>query len=769
MKGIVLFAALNLLILSVAACGRKESPAMGENRLAGEKSPYLLQHAKNPVHWYPWGKEAFERARKEDKPIFLSIGYSTCHWCHVMAHESFEDPEVARLMNEAFVNIKVDREERPDIDGIYMKFCLMMTGSGGWPLTIVMTPDKKAFFAGTYFPKRSVPGRIGMMDLVPRLRDLWRTRKEEICASAEEVLSVAKRSADFTPGEGLAVSDLKRATRQLAARFDEKRGGFGTAPKFPSPHHLLFLLRYWKRTGDSQALHMVERTLQAMGRGGIWDHVGFGFHRYATDADWRVPHFEKMLYDQAGLAMAYTEAFQATQKPAYARTAKEILTYVLRDLKSPEGGFYSAEDADSEGEEGKFYLWKRDEIVALLGKEEGEWVSKALSVREDGNFAEEATGRKTGANILFLSPSPSDAEREAGGMDLPFEERLEAARRRLYEARERRVHPFKDTKILTDWNGLMIAALAKASQAFGKEEYAKAARDAATFILQTLRGPDGRLLHRYRDGEAGLPAHVDDYAFLIWGLIELAEATFETPFLGRRGGGLLLHRRRRGGAPSPGQGGLRRRRPFRQFRRPLESHAPGQADRKRGPPREGGGPGTGVFHPRPQGSHGIYAVSYRRGFRPRPHLRGRHRRLPESGGHPRHGEGPAAWIPSPKSRSASVGRGGGAGVPCALYETSDSRGRPGDRLCLPGLPVHPAHHRYRGDAGAARGKVGGAARVAGRRPPSQKTRIVFGSSAGGPHTKPPHKPYQNVGGGFEIPTSNIQIPTKSQISTLNNR
>ncbi|MHC5035842.1 MAG: thioredoxin domain-containing protein [Planctomycetota bacterium] len=531
MKGIVLFAALNLLILSVAACGRKESPAMGENRLAGEKSPYLLQHAKNPVHWYPWGKEAFERARKEDKPIFLSIGYSTCHWCHVMAHESFEDPEVARLMNEAFVNIKVDREERPDIDGIYMKFCLMMTGSGGWPLTIVMTPDKKAFFAGTYFPKRSVPGRIGMMDLVPRLRDLWRTRKEEICASAEEVLSVAKRSADFTPGEGLAVSDLKRATRQLAARFDEKRGGFGTAPKFPSPHHLLFLLRYWKRTGDSQALHMVERTLQAMGRGGIWDHVGFGFHRYATDADWRVPHFEKMLYDQAGLAMAYTEAFQATQKPAYARTAKEILTYVLRDLKSPEGGFYSAEDADSEGEEGKFYLWKRDEIVALLGKEEGEWVSKALSVREDGNFAEEATGRKTGANILFLSPSPSDAEREAGGMDLPFEERLEAARRRLYEARERRVHPFKDTKILTDWNGLMIAALAKASQAFGKEEYAKAARDAATFILQTLRGPDGRLLHRYRDGEAGLPAHVDDYAFLIWGLIELAEATFETRFL----------------------------------------------------------------------------------------------------------------------------------------------------------------------------------------------------------------------------------------------
>ncbi|MFH1116354.1 MAG: thioredoxin domain-containing protein [Pseudomonadota bacterium] len=502
-------------------------PESTGNRLVFEKSPYLLQHAGNPVDWYPWGTEAFEKARAEDKPVFLSIGYSTCHWCHVMEHESFENEETAALMNETFVSIKVDREERPDIDHMYMTVAQMMTGRGGWPLNVVMTPDKRPFFAGTYFPKDSRFGRIGLDDLCRRIRELWIARRDEVLESAAKVLTALKQVPDERPGDAPDKSVLEAAYRQLSQRFDPRLGGFGEAPKFPTPHNLSFLLRYWKRTGEANALAMVEKTLQAMRSGGIYDHVGFGFHRYSTDAEWLVPHFEKMLYDQAMLAMAYLETYQATGKERYARTAEEIFTYVLRDMTSPQGGFYSAEDADSEGEEGKFYVWDPEEIRTILDDREAAVVMEAFTMIPGGNFREEATGRMTGLNIPHMRKS---MDRVAGTLGIPEDqarEVLERARLKLFEAREARIHPHKDDKILTDWNGLMIAALSKGSRVFDNRSYAQAASKAADFVLGTLRNRGGRLLHRYRDGEAGLPAHVDDYAFLIWGLLELYEATFD--------------------------------------------------------------------------------------------------------------------------------------------------------------------------------------------------------------------------------------------------
>jgi uncharacterized protein YyaL (SSP411 family) len=492
------------------------------NRLASEKSPYLQQHADNPVDWYPWSHEAFERALREDKPIFLSSGYSTCHWCHVMAHESFEDAEVARLMNETFVSIKVDREERPDIDDIYMTVCQLLTGSGGWPLTIVMTPDKKPFFAATYIPKESRFGRLGMLELIPRIQELWRTQQEKIHQSADEIVAtLTKISSSSLSEEPLTEDALRLAYQQLSQRFDEQHGGFGTAPKFPTPHQLTFLLRYWKRTGEADALEMVEKTLQAMQLGGIYDHVGFGFHRYATDSHWLVPHFEKMLYDQALLAIAYTEAYQTTGKREYERRAREIFTYVLREMTAPEGGFYSAEDADSEGEEGKFYLWTEEEIRQVLTGEEAELVIERFQIERHGNFHEEATRTRTGRNILHLSEPLAE-------LDVHLWER---AREKLFHAREQRVHPHKDDKILTDWNGLMIAALAKAAQAFDEPRYAKAARQAAEFILTHLRDSRGRLLHRYRDGQSRISGFLDDYACFSWALLELYEATFEVRYL----------------------------------------------------------------------------------------------------------------------------------------------------------------------------------------------------------------------------------------------
>jgi uncharacterized protein YyaL (SSP411 family) len=494
------------------------------NKLINEKSPYLLQHVNNPVDWYPWGEEAFQKAKKEKKPIFLSIGYSTCHWCHVMAHESFESEDVAGLMNEAFISIKVDREERPDIDKIYMTVCQMMTGSGGWPLTILLTPDKKPFFAGTYFPKESKFGRIGLIDLIKRVKSLWINNKDELLESAEKITASLQNLSQESPGDKFNEKILKKTYNQLSSQFDSKKGGFSDRPKFPTPHNLMFLLRYWKRTGEQHALEMVEKTLQEIRKGGIYDHIGFGIHRYSTDRNWFVPHFEKMLYDQALIAIAYIEAFQATRKKIYKKTAEEIFEYVIRDMVSPKGGFYSAEDADSEGEEGKFYVWSRAELEEVLDQKEVELIVNIYNITASGNYLEEATGRKTDKNILYLNQIQ---DTEQGEEYL----KLENIRQRLFKYREKRIHPHKDDKILTDWNGLMIAALTKGARAFSKPKYLKIAQNAINFIINNLKKEDGILLHRYREGNAEIEGFLTDYAFFIWGLLEMFEATFNNKYL----------------------------------------------------------------------------------------------------------------------------------------------------------------------------------------------------------------------------------------------
>ena len=497
------------------------------NRLAREKSPYLLQHADNPVEWFPWGEEAFIKAKKEDKPVFLSIGYSTCHWCHVMAHESFEDAQVAKLLDETFVCVKVDREERPDIDKVYMTVCQMMTGSGGWPLTIMMTPDKKPFFAGTYIPKETGFGHIGLQDLVPRIKQLWASRKDEVLSSASQITAALQKTTPPPSSEEPGEAMLHRAYEQLSDRFDEKYGGFGVSPKFPTAHNLLFLLRYWKRTNDRKSLDMVEKTLQEMRRGGIFDHIGFGFHRYSTDQRWLVPHFEKMLSDQALLATAYIETFQATGKEEYARTAREIFDYVLRDMTDTGGGFYSAEDADSEGEEGKFYLWSYGEIKHLLAPNEADLFFKVFNIEKNGNFPDESGGR----NIAHVTKSLEKIASELSTAVPELKESLESIRQKLFIYRDKRIHPHKDDKILTDWNSLMIAALAKGGRVLEEPRYTLAAKHAFDFILNNMLTADGGLLHRYRDGEAAIPAYLDDYAFLIYATLELYETTFEAGYL----------------------------------------------------------------------------------------------------------------------------------------------------------------------------------------------------------------------------------------------
>ena len=512
----------------------KEGAMTPMNRLAKESSPYLLKHASNPVDWYPWGPEAFEKARKEDKPIFLSIGYSTCHWCNVMEEESFSDPEVAALMNEVFVFIKVDREERPDIDSVYMSASILITGSGGWPLTILMTPDKKPFFAATYIPKTARFGRTGMMEFIPSVKDVWENRREEVLRSTETILaamasanSAGKAGKGDEPGrEELGKKELEATYEELKVRFDADDGGFGQAPKFPSPHTLMYLLRYHKRTGRADALQMVETTLRAMRAGGLYDHLGYGFHRYSTDKQWLAPHFEKMLYDQAMHAMAYTEAFQATGNVEYARSAREIFTYVMEEMTSPGGGFYSAEDADSEGEEGTFYLWKESEIRDVLGPEDAERAVRHFNINAEGNFIDQSQGQQgapTGQNILHIDRNA--LSRAEVGKD--FEE----IRLSLLAYRHKREHPFRDDKVLTDWNGLMIAALAKGSRALGNEtgdgQYAEAAQRAADFVLAKVRLADGALAHRWRAGNAGIRAGAEDYAYMIWGLVELYEAVFD--------------------------------------------------------------------------------------------------------------------------------------------------------------------------------------------------------------------------------------------------
>lgn len=501
-----------------------KSPHQGRpNRLIHEKSPYLLQHAYNPVDWYPWGEEAFQKAIRENKPIFLSIGYSTCHWCHVMERESYEDEEVAKILNENFVSIKIDREERPDIDNIYMAVCQAMTGSGGWPLNLFLTPERKPFFAGTYFPKTERYGTPGFIAILNQISNLWKTNQQSVITSGNQVTNVLQSMAATTPGVILTEETLKHAYEQLRDSFDNIYGGFGSSPKFPTPHNYTFLLRWWKRSKDPMSLEMVEKTLERMGRGGMYDHVGGGFHRYSTDEYWLVPHFEKMLYDQALTAMAYTEAYQATGKTYYADIAKGIFAYVLRDMTSPEGGFYSAEDADSEGIEGKFYVWTPDEIIQILGEKDGKIFCDYYDVSKEGNFEEK--------NILHVDKSFEAFTKLEGIKPEALQELLRTGHEKLFAVREKRMHPHKDDKILTSWNGLMIAALAKGAQAMHEPIYAQAAMRAADFILDILRQKDGTLLRRYRLGDAAIPGYLDDYAYFVWGLTEMYEASFEVKYL----------------------------------------------------------------------------------------------------------------------------------------------------------------------------------------------------------------------------------------------
>jgi len=484
------------------------------NRLSKEKSPYLLQHASNPVDWYPWGDEAFDKAKSEDKPVFLSIGYSTCHWCHVMERESFEDTEVAELLNRHFVSVKVDREERPDIDHIYMSVCQALTGQGGWPLTVIMTPEKKPFFAGTYFPKKSKWGRSGLMDILGQVAVKWKSGREAVTEAGERIVNAVLNQLSGEEGD-LRRDLLEKVYSDLENSFDSRYGGFGDAPKFPTPHNLMFLLRYWKRTGEIKALAMVEKTLRSMYAGGIYDHVGFGFSRYSTDRRWLVPHFEKMLYDNALISMVFTETFQSTGDPFYRRAAGEVFTYVLRDMTSPEGGFYSAEDADSEGEEGRFYVWTPGEVTRVLGPEEGRLFCEIFDISGEGNFEGHSIPN------LITSKDLGDDHRQS----------LENSRQKLFLHRENRVHPYKDDKILTSWNGLMIVCLARSTAVTGEKAYAGAAVRAADFIWSRMRRNDGRLLARYRDGEAAFPGYIDDYAFLQWGLLELYEVTLKPQYL----------------------------------------------------------------------------------------------------------------------------------------------------------------------------------------------------------------------------------------------
>ena len=493
------------------------------NRLINETSPYLLQHAHNPVDWYPWGPEALERSKEEDKPILLSIGYSACHWCHVMERESFENEEIARLMNEEFVPIKIDREERPDLDEIYMSAVQMLTGSGGWPLTVFLTPDKRPFFGGTYFPPVDIYGRPGFKTVLDRISRVFREQRSQVMTNAE---ALTERIQSFTlvppSGELISKSLIRDAVRELSHRFDSKEGGFSPAPKFPPSGALSLLLRHHYASEDPEALSMAELTLDKMAAGGMYDHIGGGFHRYSTDERWLVPHFEKMLYDNALLARTYLDAYQVTSKEDYARVARETLDYVLHEMQSSEGGYYSSQDADSEGVEGKFYVWARDEIGKLL-EDDSEAFCRFYDVSDSGNWE--------GTNILNRPARIEDAARDLGIEVKDLEAKLGEARRRLYAERDRRIKPGLDDKVLTSWNALMIIAMARGYRILGEKRFLDSARRAARFILDRMVD-EGRLLATYREGRARFHAYLDDYAYFIGGLVELYESDFDIEWLG---------------------------------------------------------------------------------------------------------------------------------------------------------------------------------------------------------------------------------------------
>ncbi len=501
------------------------------NRLAHETSPYLLQHAHNPVDWYPWGPEAIARAKVEDKPIFLSIGYSACHWCHVMERESFENDAIAAVLNEHYVSIKVDREERPDLDEIYMTAVQAMTGSGGWPMSVFLTQDLKPFYGGTYFPPDERFGRPGFKTLLTRIAEAWDTRRAELVDSAgklSEHISGLLTSTLEQSGS-LSADLIAKAARDLAGSYDAEDGGFGGAPKFPSAPSIQLLLREHARTGDAHTLEMATHTLDRMAQGGLYDQIGGGFARYSVDGQWLVPHFEKMLYDNAQLAEVYVEAWQATGNAFYRRVAQETLDYVLRDLRDVRGAFHSSEDADSEGQEGKFYVWGMGEVVQVLGEADAKIAAAWYALSQGGNFdSHEAYHR--GMNVLHTPRPAAEVAAELGLSPKTLEAKRREIDRKLFDARAKRIRPGLDDKVLTSWNALMITAFARGAQAFGEPRYAQAAAEAANFILRDMTR-DGALLHTHRAGESRGAAYLDDYAFLAAALIDLYETDFDVRWL----------------------------------------------------------------------------------------------------------------------------------------------------------------------------------------------------------------------------------------------
>ena len=496
------------------------------NRLIHETSPYLLQHAHNPVDWYPWGEEALERAKQEQKPILLSIGYSACHWCHVMERESFETEEIAAVMNDLFINIKVDREERPDLDEIYMNAVQVMTRQGGWPMTVFLTPDLKPFYGGTYYPPTDRYGRPGFPKVMHAVAEAFSSQNAQVLQQAEQIIEhlVQVSSVVDSHHHELTEELMTAAFQNYRSQFDSHHGGFGNAPKFPPSMGLPFLLRYWKHSGNANALEMVELTLEKMARGGMYDQLGGGFHRYSTDAHWLVPHFEKMLYDNAQLIVAYFEAYQATQKPFYRDIATETLDYILREMYDAEnGGFYSTQDADSEGVEGKFFVWEPNDVEDIIGEENAKIFCEYYDITPQGNFE--------GENILHVQVSPDIFARKLR-MDVEeLEGLLAAGKQKLFEEREKRIKPGLDDKILTSWNGIMIRGMAMGYQLTGKPEYFEACEKSAEFVLTTLSQDDGLLLRTYRAGKSHLNAYLEDYAYFIAGLIALYEAGFESRWL----------------------------------------------------------------------------------------------------------------------------------------------------------------------------------------------------------------------------------------------
>jgi uncharacterized protein YyaL (SSP411 family) len=529
--------------------GEIHQPGRQPNRLIDEKSPYLLQHAHNPVDWYPWGEDAFDKARQEDKPIFLSIGYSTCHWCHVMERESFENEEIAQLMNELFVNIKVDREERPDVDRVYMTTVQVLTGHGGWPLSVWLTPDLQPFFGGTYFPPESQYGRPGFPEILRSIGQTWSDRPQQIRQSGAKILKALQQQTQvtgpplvnpLTEDEETLRGALDTGFKQLSRSYDAQRGGFSPEPKFPRPATFNFLLRHWARRDEAGALEMTLETLRRMWAGGMYDHLGGGFHRYSVDTYWRVPHFEKMLYDQAQLAISYLEAYQITQETFFAAVARDVLDYVLRDMTDEAGGFYSAEDADSatdparpdHKEEGAFYMWTQAEVEEILGEIDAPVFIYLYGIAEKGNSISDPTGELGDRNVLYVASTFEQASERFGQDEEEVRRIGERGKRLLLTAREKRPRPQLDDKIIASWNGLMISAFVRASQVLGENHYLQTGRRAAEFLVAELYDSDsGTLKRRYRDGEARHPAHLEDYAFLTQGLIDLYEAGFERRWL----------------------------------------------------------------------------------------------------------------------------------------------------------------------------------------------------------------------------------------------